>query len=78
MIPQLNDTVRIPSLTAHNHAGTGTVTHIDYAHLFAHDTYPIQVTLDTPISRCSYDAAQVWRTNTKDIEIIERGNADNG
>lgn len=72
MIPQLHDRVRIPSLTSRNHTGTGTVTFIDWPHLFDHDTFPIQVTIDTPYSRCPYDSAQVWRTNLKDIEIIER------
>jgi hypothetical protein len=65
MIPRLNDRIRIPSI---DHVGT--VTYIDHAHLFDDTAFPIQVELDTPLSRCQYDAAWVWRTNLKDIEII--------
>lgn len=74
MIPQLGDLVRIPSIDS-----VGIVSNVDHANLFTPhkdrektNPFPIQVDLDTPHSRCLYDSTPTYRTNLKDIEIIER------
>ena len=61
MTPSIGSRARIPSINR-----TGTITYIDWPRIFVDAAYAIQVELDE-----GYREGRVWRTNTKDIEIIE-------